>query len=377
MTDIKVLNITEEGRGGGALYRIMDIADELRDQIQTIIIYPRDSERCADMIADRGLDGEPIALSALTREWRGLTRYVLTWPMDIWRLYRLIRRHRPALVYANGSWQIKGIIAAALTRTPSVWHMNDTHQPRPVRWLYRLISPLATGHVYASERTRQYYQQIYRPAHQVYQDVTPAPVDTERFSPEGVKVEMSDDVYHIVTTGYINPNKGLEQLIQAVAIVRDQLPKQQIQYHIIGPVLDSQRSYKRMLDQLITDFDLDNMNFVGYQSDTAPWLRAADVYLCSSRYESSPIAVWEAMACGAYVISTDVGDMEQIASTYQCAKVVPVTDPEAIAKAIIDSISDQGRSTQQESARKTAIEAFSLSRVAQQHLTTYQKIVTS
>ena len=38
-------------------------------------------------------------------------------------------------------------------------------------------------------------------------------------------------------------------------------------------------------------------------------LNRFDVYLCTSKYESSPISVWEALSMGKPIITKDVGDV--------------------------------------------------------------------
>lgn len=373
MRKLKVLNITEEGRGGGALYRIMDVAHELRDEVDTLVLHPQSSPQLQEKLESREIHGKAISLTSLSKQPIRLLLYALSWLPDVWRITRVIKNERPHIVYANGSWQMKGIVAAKWCGVPSVWHMNDMYQPRPVRWAYKLVARYASAIVYASERTRQYYEAIHSPASCQKTAIISAPVDVNRFTPDGDKVNLSDG-YKVLSVGYINANKGYEYLIKAAAHIKRNHPERKVAIYIIGPVLDSQEEYKRTLDDSILEHELDNIHFIGYQSNTAEWIRSVDAYVCSSVVESSPIAVWEALACGQYVISTDVGDVRTIFHDSECGKVVPVQDPAALGEAIINSITDKERDKLQHNARKAAISEMSLATIAQRHYTLYQNV---
>lgn len=67
--------------------------------------------------------------------------------------------------------------------------------------------------------------------------------------------------------------------------------------------------------------------FVGHQTDPQPLLHAADLLLCSSRYEQMSNALLEAMACGLPIVATDVGDNARIVEHEVCGLICKRADP--------------------------------------------------
>jgi glycosyltransferase involved in cell wall biosynthesis len=74
------------------------------------------------------------------------------------------------------------------------------------------------------------------------------------------------------------------------------------------------------------------VHFVGPQPDPDRWLRAAEVFALSSRWEARALVVQEAMAAGTPVVGTDAGGLRELLDG--AGVLVPVGDPEALARAV-------------------------------------------
>lgn len=373
---ITVLNITEEGRGGGALFRIRHIAFALQKEVKTIVVCPNNSDVFVAHLQSQNIDYESIELHHLSKSIRQIVIYTITFIPEILHLIRLIKKHQPNVVYGNGSWQIKAIIAAYFAKTPSIWHMNDSYQRMPVRLLFRIISPLATRFVFASQVTKEFYEQVNPQIKKKDNVLIPAPVDTMQFHPNAKfvsKLKNYADAIKIVSVGYINANKGFEYLIEAIALLSEKIT-QRIELFIIGPVLDSQLHYKEKLDELIRRHDLNSVHFLNYQNPISDFLLSCDLYVCSSVLESSPMAVWEALACGKTVISTNVGDVTSLFKKYNCGYVAQSKNPEALASEIAKALSIENSIDLTKNALTMVEEVFSLKRVSAAHLAVYSDL---
>lgn len=376
---IRVANITEEGRYSGPPARIAAVAEKLNAQgIETWVFYPRRiSERLANELQARGVSQAPMSLHRLTLYPPDLLMFVLLFPYEVWRLYRALRERRIDIVHCNGSWQWKGMLAAKLAGIPAIWHLNDTGMPRPIRWIFRIIaSRCATAFIVAAKRTGEYYLAgnalSTRPCTEIQ-----APVDCRRLNPENVAPAAQITALagpRILSVGNVNPLKDFPTLIRAAVHLRDRFGLQP-SIVIVGYMFDSQKRHIAEIESLIRTSGLKNIRLLGPTDDVAGCLAAVHLYVCSSRLEASPMAVWEALAMGLPVVSTDVGDVQRLNEKGRFGSVVPVGDAEAMAEAIQALLADaENRAITGQRARKFALEQLDLDLCVRRHAEVYQSL---
>lgn len=371
---IKLLNIAEEARGGGPLKRIHEVADYLQDKgVNTEVLFPeKESEDFNKDLVASGIPTKRISITRLTKEKKILLWYVISFIPEIIHLISIIRKGKYDLVLCQGSYQIKGIIATRFTKAKSIWIQNDSQQPGIVQKLFKLVSGRADAFSFVSEKAKEYYSSINPKILEKPHIVIQSPIDMERFSP-GFANLFSKDQVNILTVGYLNANKGFETLIEAVNIVNKENLK--AKFYIVGPVLKSQEAYKQKLEDLIKKYNIKNIEFLGLRKDVVELLRSSDLYICSSYFEGSPIAVWEALSTATPILSSDVGDTRIILEKNGCGMVVPIKDIDAMANALINLISDEKlRKSLSENSREVAEGLFSLGSIAESYKSFYKKV---
>jgi len=87
------------------------------------------------------------------------------------------------------------------------------------------------------------------------------------------------------------------------------------------------------------------IHLLGPQDDPEPWLRAADVFVLTSRWEARALVVQEAMAAGVAVVATTTGGLPDLLEGV--GTLVPVGDATAMADAV-------GRYLREPATRHTA-----------------------
>jgi GalNAc-alpha-(1->4)-GalNAc-alpha-(1->3)-diNAcBac-PP-undecaprenol alpha-1,4-N-acetyl-D-galactosaminyltransferase len=163
------------------------------------------------------------------------------------------------------------------------------------QYLRRLLYPYAAALVcQTSAMVAQLQLKIKVPGYAI-----PNPVELPRSltsdRPKGGDVNSR----RIIAMGRLVPQKGFDLLLRAFAGIAGRHPAWSIQVLGKGPLKDQ-------LEAQAVSLGLENrVSFVGAVSDPFPILRAADLFVFSSRFEGFGNALTEAMACGLPVISFD------------------------------------------------------------------------
>lgn len=299
--------------------------------------------------------------------------------MELIRLTKEIKRHDPEIVYvAGGAWQFKTVIAAKLAKSTIVWHLNDTYMPLIIRVIFYIFCWIPNAYVYASNRTKNYYMNpiINNKKNQVIQ----SSVDTDYFSPtikltkDKTLKEFSNKDFIIGVIANINPVKGLELMIDIASTIKDDCPN--VKFLIVGPVSSRQTHYYNTLIERIKNKKISSIQFLGSRNDIRPLLKSFNLYLCVSKYESSPISIWEALAMGKPVITTDVGDVSEFI-TKDCGVVESSRDPFKFANHIRKYINSSSHlQISGKRARQIALENFDSNKCAQKHEIFFRKILS-
>lgn len=161
-------------------------------------------------------------------------------------------------------------------------------------------------------------------------------VDTEEFSPQGKKADLTSDNDKIILfVGRLDEAKGLPYLLEAFKMLQDK--RRDCKLILIG---------KGELEEAVKEFIKKNnlegkIEMLGVipNKDLPPYFRAARV----SVYPSITLKRWEeqlgtvnlqAMACGVPVVSTKSGAIPEYVPDGKVGILVKERDPEALAKAI-------------------------------------------
>lgn len=147
----------------------------------------------------------------------------------------------------------------------------------------------------------------------------------------------------LVCVGRMEPLKGMDNLIRALALLHTQHPdwRESLRVILIGGDNEHQSALwnpeQHRLHALRHSLDVaDAVLFAGAQPHTAlpAWYAAADVLVVPSHYESFGMVVLEGMACGVPVIASDVGGMRFSIEPEQSGILVPPDDSPALAHAL-------------------------------------------
>lgn len=178
--------------------------------------------------------------------------------------------------------------------------------------------------------------------------VVPCGIDPSVFHPipqaeARVELGVPAEQKLILFAGRIEPLKGIDTLIRAVAQVAADRPawRDDLRLTIIGGNTDDNPEgltpEMRRLRHIRDALDVaDVVRFLGAQpQETLPYFySAADVVVVPSHYESFGLVALEAMACGTPVVASNVGGLTYTMQDGETGFLVPSRSPDVLADRI-------------------------------------------
>jgi glycosyltransferase involved in cell wall biosynthesis len=166
----------------------------------------------------------------------------------------------------------------------------------------------------------------------------PYDIVTPKSVPGRADIGVPNDALLLVTVGYVNSNKRIESVIEALA---GWATPEKVRYVILGPY---EEAYRRRLDRLIRSHRLEDVvHLTGYASEEvlAAHLQAADICV-NLRYpalEGASASVIEEMLYGKPVIVSDTGFYRELPD--DCVrKINPEQEREELSAALKALIAD-------------------------------------
>lgn len=140
----------------------------------------------------------------------------------------------------------------------------------------------------------------------------------------------------MITVTRLVEQKGIDVLLQAAALAFQSLPDWRLAIVGDGPL-------RADLEALAAKLGIaERIDWIGQVDDPTPYLKAAQFFVLTSRFEGSPNALLEAMACGlpAIVSDSSPGPLELVGAE-AAGLIVPVEDVRATADAIVKLAGDE------------------------------------
>lgn len=371
----KITHILEDARGGGQLNYVLDIMQPDEYPYQLSLIASKGAESFLSKIEARKIPIKKLTLKIFQFNLLSILNYIFFFLPDVFTLVRSLKEMQTSLAINHGTIQIKGILACYILKIKCVWVIHDTQQPWYVLTLFKFISVFCKDYIFVSYRTKDYYEHIAPYLKTKNSTVLQSTVDTQLYKPEHMDILASYEGYKVVTVCYINKWKGLELLVDIAQYLESHYHKK-INFFIVGPIISTRQKYHTTLEQRIKSKGVNNIHFLGFQPNPQDYINSADLYLCTSTYEASPIAIWESLACGQVTLSTDVGDVRDIFREHHCGYLLNDRDIKN-ASNVLTGLLTKDNNVLKQKARETAAKLFDPKERIKEHILFYEKILSN
>jgi glycosyltransferase involved in cell wall biosynthesis len=173
----------------------------------------------------------------------------------------------------------------------------------------------------------------------------------------------------LVTACRLHPQKDLPMLLDAVDRLRSRVPGVRLLVVGEGPERMAVEARARSLGLEGT------VTFAGRVPSAADELAAADVVVISSRWESGPLVLFEAMQLGRPVVTTAVGAAPDIVADHVNGRLVPPGDAAAFADAVADVLAEPVAAAAMGEAGRAAMAAQGADAMVTAHERTYREVL--
>ena len=182
------------------------------------------------------------------------------------------------------------------------------------------------------------------------------------------RLNVPDSTPLIVCLARLEPEKGLDILINAMSIMSRDLPTAVC-------LVAGRGSMEESLRKQITAFQSQAaVRLLGFVEDTLSLLAAADLCVLPSIAEPFGLSLVEAMALGVPVVSTKAGGPLEIVQEDRVGYLVPPGEAEPLANAMRSVLMDERRRIKMgQAAREDFLVRFTAHRMASEMLTVYQE----
>jgi len=226
----------------------------------------------------------------------------------------------------------EGSTASAYIEAMALQNKTDA---RISHYSHRLLYGLADKIICQSDFMKDDLAKVYHlPEHKLARIYNP--VDFDRIDELAAAGDnpFKGEGPHLLTIGTLYHAKGYDFLLPAFAKVRQRFPGATLTF--LGDGEDR--------EQLIAQANQiglgDSARFAGFEANPYRWLKYADLFVSSSRYEGLANVILEAMALGTPVVATDCpGGNREVMEEGVTGWLARPQDPDSIAETILIALS--------------------------------------
>lgn len=260
-------------------------------------------------------------------------------------MIRLVRKLRPDIVLSTPR-QVNvalGFVRSWLPRNVRILMREESSVapelaeksscPRVWSWLYRHFYVKADTVICVSDYIlNELAEDFAVPRNKMVRIYNPVDIDAVR-----KLAELGGSPYvgagpHLVAAGRLTWQKGFDVLLDAMALVRKTLPGARLTILGDGPLQSELEDRRERLG--LTDV----VRFAGFQSNPFPYLKHANLFVHSARYEGLGNVILEALAVGTLVVATDSpGGVREILGGSSVGILVPHSDARLLAQGIVSA----------------------------------------
>jgi glycosyltransferase involved in cell wall biosynthesis len=182
----------------------------------------------------------------------------------------------------------------------------------------------------------------------------------------------------IFASGNFRFAKGFDLLLQSMVALLDRFRRENPGNNKLPVlVLTGEGTLQESMADLVQALDIaEHVRFLGFRTDMPVILRAADLFVLSSRCEGCPMVILESMALGIPIVATNVGGVPELVVDNQTGMVIEPDNPTALANGLYELLHNRERAACfAEQGQQRLVQFFAVEKSAQTMTNLYRQVV--
>ncbi len=391
---IKVLRIINRFNIGGITYNVSYLSKYLEDDFETLLVGgPEEEGEDSSLYIPEGLGLKPRVLNQFQREINFKSDY-----KAYKEIKKIIREFKPDIVHTHASKAgAIGRLAAIDCNVPIIVHTFHGHVfhsyfGKLKTGFYKIIECYLAKHstaiVAISNKQKQELSESFHITSKDKIHVVPLGFDLSKFTLNKesnrkefrAKYNLKDDQLAIGIIGRLAPIKNHSLFVEAIAHLK-QKGITNFKAFIIGDgdtretIVEACKTNNVSWSNNPTDHV--DIIFTSWITNVEWALHGLDIVTLTSLNEGTPVSIIEAQAAGKYVVSTNVGGIEDVLHP-ECGLLSKITDKTAFFNNLHKACTQKEQlQKSSEKGEKWAIEKFSYTRLVSDMRQLYTQLLKS
>ncbi len=197
--------------------------------------------------------------------------------------------------------------------------------------------------------------------------------------PNGVNIDKFDNIkinkcenFKIIWVGRLHPQKGLTYLLDALALIKEELEKNKAEVHLIGS-----GEIESELKEKCTNLGLNGVvKFRGkvYGDDLIKEYKSSHLFVLPSLYEGQPLTLLEAWAAKLPVLVTDVGGNKDFVVEGENGYIIPAKEIKMLAETLLKAVKNKELQKMGEEGYNLVKNNYTWDRMTEKTIEIYEKI---
>lgn len=386
----KVLRIINRFNLGGITYNVSYLSKYLPESYETLLIGgPEEEGEESSLFIPQSLGLKPVVIEEMRRSlnpFKDLLAYR--------KIKKIIREFKPDIVHTHASKAgAIGRLAARSCGVPVIVHTFHGHvfhgyfspfKTNIFKAIERFLAKKSTAIVAISNIQKKEISGIHQICDENQVHVIPLGFDLDKFALDHdarrktyrEKFGIKDNELALGIIGRLAPIKNHFLFVDAIEFVKKKMPEKNIKGVIIGDG-ELRTEIENYILSKGMSFQGENADFIfaGWEKEVHKALPGLDIVCLTSDNEGTPVSLIEAQAAGKFIVSTNVGGIEDILHK-QCGLLSEKGDKEGYLKNLELAVNEfEKRNKEAKVAQQEVIQKFSYKRLCSDMDQLYKKLM--